>query len=440
MSSRRRTALTALVVAVGLSVGGSAVAVPSGAAAASTPAASPPAPAAAAPAADAAHTLGVDLAADTGPLQQGATGGLYALSQDGVASANVLAPLHVKAVAQKPSGSVLHPGGDVDHVAPGFFSSGGQQVFVYMQDLYPTYPYPYFGSAEYSTKVDQIAADVTSSPYRDRFVYVPFNEPDITWYRLDPRRSDYQAQLAKFLADWKVIVTRIRKDDPGAKVAGPNTVVYDPTVMRDFFTFAKANDVMPSVTTWHELGTSFYSKWSSEYTAYRALEKYLGFGPLPINIDEYANRRDQSVPGQLVQWVSRFEASKVDAMLPYWDVSENLNDNVVQSNQANGAWWFEQWYAALTGRTVAVTPPSPDGVDTLQGIATVDAGRRQAQVLFGGTSGTTAVSVRGVDTHTFGTRVHVRVERTTWSGYDAAAPTRRPCSRVTSASSTERSP
>ena len=177
----------------------------------------------AAPAADAAHTLGVDLSRDTGALQQGAAGGLYALSQDGVPSANVLAPLKIKAVAQKPTGSVLHPGGDVDHVAPGFFGAGGQQMFIYMQDLYPTYPYPYYGSAEYSTKVDQIAADVTSSPYRDRFVYVPFNEPDITWYTLDPNRSDYQTQLAKFLADWKVIVQRIRKDDPGAKVAGPNT-------------------------------------------------------------------------------------------------------------------------------------------------------------------------------------------------------------------------
>jgi hypothetical protein len=55
------------------------------------------------------------------------------------------------------------------------------------------------------------------------------------------------------------------------------------------------------------------------------METNLGVGPLPINIDEYSTFKDLSVPGELIQWISRFETSKVGAGLAYWHIDDDLD-------------------------------------------------------------------------------------------------------------------
>ncbi|GAA4908426.1 hypothetical protein HD597_002758 [Nonomuraea thailandensis] len=57
-----------------------------------------------------------------------------------------------------------------------------------------------------------------------------------------------------------------------------------------------------------------------------------------------------SVPGQLIQWISMFEDTKVDADLAYWTHAGDLDDHGVRTRQANGGWWLLKWYADLTGR------------------------------------------------------------------------------------------
>ncbi|MEK8225605.1 hypothetical protein NKG05_04990 [Oerskovia sp. M15] len=147
----------------------------------------------------------------------------------------------------------------------------------------------------------------------------------------------------------------------------------------------------------------------------------MGVGPLPVNITEYAMRRDMSVPGQLVQWISMFEDEKVDAQTAYWTFAGNLNDNMAKNNSANGAWWLLKWYADLTGETVELTPPALNAVDTLQGTAALDDERRQATVLFGGGSEDVRVEISGIDTQLFGDTVDVQVREAEWSGQEGEA-------------------
>ena len=269
-----------------------------------------------------------------------------------------------------------------------------------------------------------IIAALKASPYHRYFSYVPFNEPDWIWYTLDPARSDFAAQLAAFEQDWATVCRRIRAGDPGALIAGPNSAVYDPAVMSSFFTYAKANGVLPDIATWHELNPSSILEYRSHYASYRALEKQLGIGPMPININEYGNRRDLSNPGQLVQWMAMFEDTKVDADLAFWDIAGNYSDNAVGNNQPNGSWWLLRWYGAMTGHTAAVTPPAPAVVDTLAGLASLDPGQRQARIIVANPAGgDAAVAVSGLSLATFGDRVHVSVQSTTWTGYDGVAST-----------------
>jgi hypothetical protein len=375
--------------------------------------------------------LTVDLAASEGPVMLGANGALYGLGDDGVPSDAALEPLKITSISQKPDGGAQHPNGDAIAVSKSFFRNGGGEINVMMQDIYAKWPYENLGIDDYLPKVDKITKQIAADPNSDRFVYIPFNEPDFIWYKLNgSNQAEYEAERDRFFAHWKMVYHRIRAIDPDATIAGPNETGYYPRFLRDFLTFAKRENVLPQIMTWHELSSGSLRDFQGHYDNYRALERELGIGPLKINIDEYANRRDLSVPGQLVQWVSMFERNKVYANMAYWDAAGNLSGQVVRSNIPNGGWWFFRWYAGMTGDTVKVTPPQPNTIDTLQGLASLDTSRRQAQVLLGGSAGDSDVVVRNVSRSLFGRTVTATVAEAAWSGYEGQHATPRVLART----------
>src|ERR1700676_1767841 len=168
-------AVTAIVFASAVSLTASLALPPASAspAAASRPATASP-PATVSPA---AAQITVTLASQTGPVFHGATGALYGLSENGVPGADLLSPLHVRAIAAKPPAGLQHPTGDADKIAPEFFGAGGQQILVYMQDIYSDWPYQNLGLSDYLPKLQSMVKTLAASPYHDRYAYVPFNEP-----------------------------------------------------------------------------------------------------------------------------------------------------------------------------------------------------------------------------------------------------------------------
>ncbi|MBQ0851490.1 cellulosome protein [Streptomyces sp. BH-SS-21] len=376
-------------------------------------------------AAAAPQRVTVDLAASEGPVMRGANGTLYGLSDDGVPSDAALAPLKITSISQKPEGGAQHPNGDALTVSRSFFRNGGGEINVMMQDVYAKWPYEDLGIDDYLPRVDKIVKEVAADPNSERFVYIPFNEPDQIWYGLGTSdQAQYEANRDRFFKDWKTVYRRIRAADPDARIAGPNESAYHTRLLTDFLAFAQRENVLPQVMTWHELGSGSLRDFQGHHDTYRSIERGLGIAPLKINIDEYANRRDLSVPGQLAQWVAMFERNKVYANQAYWDAAGNLDGNVVRSNIPNGGWWFFRWYAGLTGDTVRVTPPRANAIDTLQGLASYDTQRRQAQVLLGGSAGDSDVVVRNVSRSVFGGTVTATVAEAAWSGYEGrhAAP------------------
>ncbi|WKX13037.1 CBM35 domain-containing protein [Streptomyces sp. NL15-2K] len=389
-----------------------------------------PATGSAAAAAD-PQRLSVDLAASEGPVMRGANGALYGLSDDGVPSDAALEPLKITSISQKPEGGAQHPNGDALTVSKSFFRNGGGEINVMMQDIYAKWPYEDLGIDDYLPKVDKITKEVSADPNSDRFVYIPFNEPDQIWYNLGTSdQAQYEKNRDRFFKDWKTVYQRIRAIDPDARIAGPNESSYHTRLLTDFLAFAKRENVMPQVMTWHELGSGSLRDFQGHYDNYRSIERELGIAPLKINIDEYANRRDLSVPGQLVQWVSMFERNKVYANQAYWDAAGNMDGNVVRSNIPNGGWWFFRWYAGLTGNTVKVSPPQANTIDTLQGLASLDTSRRQAQVLLGGSAGDSDVVVQNVSRSVFGRTVTATVAEAAWSGYEGRHATPRVLTRT----------
>lgn len=374
----------------------------------------------------AAETLRVDLASSTGAFHGGATGILYGLGDPGVPSHDLIAGMRPRTISQKAPDGEQHPNGDALVVANDFFAAGGTDVHIYAQDTYSKWPYQDLGIDDYLARLKPQLEKVAKRPDRDRFVWTIFNEPDGNWYQ------DWANKKEKFFADWTRVYRTVRSVLPKARITGIGETKYRADHLREFLTYAKANNVLPDITTWHELGPDSLALYRGHYQDYRNIERSLGITPRPININEYSNRRDTSVPGQMIQWITMLEDTKVDGQLAYWSLAGNLSDHAVRTGRANGGWWLTKWYADLSGDTVRVTPPRPNTRDTLQGLATVQRADGKATVLLGGTANAVNVAVSGLDRQVFGDQVDVRIAKTGWSGYegDAQQPPTIAASRV----------
>ncbi|MGX5771624.1 hypothetical protein ACWKWN_12795 [Microbacterium trichothecenolyticum] len=365
--------------------------------------------------------LKVDFAQRTGDVKGGAAGMLYGLGDDGVPTDAIIAGAHLRSLTQKAPHGAQHPNGDPLEVERSFFENGGEYIMTNIQDYYPDWPYN--GGqrpSDFNTYLDIVRTVVTSivneSSHPEKYVFTPFNEPDgINWY------GNWTTMKDTFLADWKLVYETIKEIYPEAKIAGPGDAVWRSTRTRDILTFAKANDVMPDIFTWHELGRNSLQNYRAHYNEFRQIERDLGLDPMPVNITEYAMRRDMSSPGNMVQWLSMFEDTKVDAQTAYWTYAGNLNDNQAKGNSANGAWWLLNWYGNLDGETAKITPPALNTPDTLQGIAAVDEDQKQATVLFGGTNNSIQLDLSGLDPSVFGNTVDIQIREAEFTGQEGEA-------------------
>lgn len=358
--------------------------------------------------------LDVDLSETNGAVKHGAAGFLYGLGNNGIPSVNMLAPLKPQVAAQKPEGGLQHPNGDALDVSGTYLAAGGREIEIYLQDVYSAWPYETLGLDDYLARIDPIIRQVAAHPNRGVFSYVPFNEPDQIWYNISDKKET-------FFADWKTTYEKIKAIDPAARIVGPNLANYSSGFYRDFMAYASANHCLPEVISWHELNDAFFGGWYNRYEDYRAIERDLGIAAQEICINEYARiSGDLGIPGKLVQWIARFENSKVDACLAYWTSAGCLNDLVVRDteNKATGGWWLYKWYGSLTGSTVKVTPPDANA-EGLQGLAALDGSKKQARVLFGGASGDANIVIRGFETTPyFASKVHVSLWAAASSGVD----------------------
>ncbi|WP_316295635.1 CBM35 domain-containing protein [Clavibacter michiganensis] len=371
--------------------------------------------------------VAVDFGTPTGAFRGGATGTLYGLGDDGSPSPAVLEGARVTKTSQKPPQGAQHPNGDALDVEQDFFAAGGQDLYVYAQDMYPDWAYNRGqrpgdanrdGEWDYLPILRQVVESIaTNSEHPDKYVFIPFNEPDAgNWY------PDWANQKTQFLADWSAAYIEIQKVYAAhglgkAKVGGPGDSAWHADRSRDFLAYAKQKSQLPDVFIWHELGTQNLATFRSHNAEYRGFLRELGIPDIPVNITEYGMLRDMGVPGQLIQWFSMFEEQKVDAQTAYWNYAGNLSDNSARSNGANGGWWMFKWYGDLAGsRTVKVTPPQANVADTVQAIAARDDADGEATVLVGGGSSDIALDLAGLDATTFGTAVDVVVRAARLNG------------------------
>lgn len=367
----------------------------------------------------------VDLAQNTGDFHGGAAGTLYGLYGQGVPTNNLIEGMNLRTVSTKAQDGPQHPGADALEVVKPLADSTDGDVYIYMTDIHRGFPYQWPGStpaekmALYKEKIGiQVDQVLQLAPeYRDNVVFVPFNEPEGNMFGTGEwsyNRVSWLNDPTDYFAAWDDVYRLIKTRMPDARIAGPNTsVLYDQ--VRGFLTHTRDAGTLPDVITWHEL--SHPEQVRTSVARYRAWERELLPGTtLPVNVNEYAFNYHTSVPGQMIQWVSAIEESKVDADMAYWNIDGNLSDSAVQANRGNGQWWLFNAYGGMSGHTVKVSPPFPGQNYSMQGVASLDPAKRQARAIFGGSDGRGWIQFDNVPADVFGDRVHAWVREIPWTG------------------------
>ncbi|MFI7541980.1 LamG-like jellyroll fold domain-containing protein [Actinoplanes sp. NPDC049599] len=374
--------------------------------------------------------LVVDLGKDTGAFHGGASGSLYGLYGQGVPTNNLIEGMKLRTVSTKAQDGPQHPGADALEVVKPLADSTDGDVYIYLTDIHRGFPYQWPGDTperrmalyrqKIATQVDQV---LTLAPeYRDNIVFVPFNEPEGNMFGTGEwsyNRVSWLTDPTDYFRAWDDVYTLIKGKLPAARIAGPNTSVLFPQV-KGFLEHTVAAGTVPDVMTWHEL--SHPEAVRTSVATYREWEREVLGRELPVNVNEYAFNYHTSVPGQMIQWVSAIEESKVDADIAYWNIDGNISDSAVQANRGNGQWWLFNAYGAMTGHTVRVAPPYPGQNYTLQGVSTLDPAKRQARLLFGGAAGRSWVQFDNVPGRIFGRGVHAEIRRIPWTGQLGDSP------------------
>ncbi|MEU6247966.1 LamG-like jellyroll fold domain-containing protein [Glycomyces sp. NPDC047010] len=384
------------------------------------------------------NALTVDLGRSTGDFMGGASGTLYGLYDEGLPSENLIDGIDLTTVATKAQDGPQHPGADALEVLGPLVEASNGDVYVYMTDIHRGFPYQWPGDTPeekldtYLQKLRDQAEQVATLPaeQQDNVVFMPYNEPEGNMFGTGEWSYNGVSWLSDpqyFFAAWDAAYAVIHDVLPEARIGGPNTSgLYNQ--VEGFMEHTVAAGTVPDTVVWHELSNPAtirsnvdrYRGWEAEFfagTEYEGTE-------LPVNISEYAYNYHTSVPGQMIQWISALEDSKVYGDIAYWNIDGNLSDSAVQANRANGQWWLLNAYSQMSGDTVEVTPPHPGVSYTLQGVASLDTGQRQARVILGGEGGDYALKLDDVPSEVFGDSVRAVVREIDWSGQigDSAQP------------------
>ncbi|MFF4832980.1 RICIN domain-containing protein [Streptomyces sp. NPDC001315] len=343
-----------------------------------------------------------------------ATGSLYGLADGGTPADSLVQPLKPNTFVQMAPGGKQLPNGEPapagdSLVVASKAARAGAKVVVRMPDWYPNFPYKWVSWSDWLSAVDTQVASVKSSGATNISAYELWNEPDWTWDT---------ANAGAFDAGWARTYKEVRAKDTATPIQGPSHSAWNQSWMSQFLTDAKASGTVPDVIAWHELQGS--KDIAAHVSAYRALESSLGISPRPISIEEYATPTEVGVPGSLIGYVAKFERAGVrDAELAFWNHYGTLGDTLTDTGGSpNGSYWLYKWYGDMSGNMLTTTPPAQTGID---GAASLTGDGRQISVIFGGGSGSTAVTVNGLGSlSAFGGTVHVKLEYTPSKGRTTA--------------------
>ena len=389
-------------------------------------------------------TLEIDCAVSEGEVSSRASGYLYGVAQNGVPDSAMTESIDISSVSQKVINGLQHPIGDVDNVMPALDNC--DYITVYLQDCFDTWYYCHdeiwqmrkngnydcveFVKNRFLPQVKESVAELSAKDYSSRIVYCPYNETDNavwfgtfsddgTWLMFD------DAAKLRFYEAWKTTFNLIRSVNPDAVIGGPGYCDYDSYEIRHFLEYCKANDCLPDVMIYHELGEKSAYYWQDHVDDYRNIEAQLGIGQLPIIVTEYGTMYECGAPADMLKYVVNIEKSGVYGNMAYWRLANNLCDTSADNNSPNSNWWLFRWYADMEGellksKVIDVLHSDFANVikygykrfhsDGFTGIASLSPHRDEITVICGGCDYPSDIVLKNLDETELGKTVNIKIE------------------------------
>ena len=373
--------------------------------------------------ATAAEVVTVDFASDAGPVNYRASGFLHAMTPT-MPDLELIAPLKPKLFRNRAEG----PGGAFA-IYPRVNSLGARSQVV-VSDSYWDRKWPETESnwKRWEATVEDLVEEARRN--RCTFEWDIWNEPDDEYF--------WEVDQARFLETWRRTALKIRELDPKAVIVGPSIAHFTSDYMEAFLVYAKANDVLPDILTWHELDSEETPD-SVETAGFNTIEPHaaevrrlLAKHDIPIDrlcLNEIIGPGMHPRPGAAVRYFAALERANVDgACHATWREPEGGNYASLsgiltrEERKPRSTWWAYKAYADITGRLVSVTPGA-----TVDGVAGHDPATGEARILLGRCAeGDRAISLRLRLTHLDAAlrlprdgAVHVTAERIPMSSWDA---------------------
>ncbi len=355
-------------------------------------------------------TLTVDLNNEIRDVSYCTSGMLYGTVGEGSPSNIAYSPLKLEATE---FGSKSMSQGILDSMA----QNGVQKFQFILCNALGGWPYNWTNWDDWYDLIDEQVNMVLDSGYKDKMIYVPWNEADWTW---DPDETG-----VSWNEGWHRMYDRIRALDSTTPIAGPAWAYYDGPTFTSFLSYCIDNSCVPDIFIWHQVrDTTFFDWFHADIADFRTRVSNLSLSDIPVFINEYGSEKDMGQPGSLVGFISRLERDQVwgaqlgsfTPMNDSYDLYDLCGDRLAGPNTPNGAWWLYKWYADMTGKILYTTPPSQYAAG-LEGCASVDNNTKKVQVIFGGNTGNTTINVTNFDSRNFfDSTVHVRILRAHYTG------------------------
>ena len=286
---------------------------------------------------------------------------------------------------------------------------GGQYMFVSSDDFIHTIEYDlnavnavWPGDDDMYDMIDphleKSVHTATKAGYDD-IIWDIWNEPDIWEF--------WQRPWEQYLKVYLHCFRKIRALDPNAIIAGPSLGNYNEEKMESFLIFAKENEALPEILTWHDI-------WQNPRTIEDRMENacnLMAKHSVDINrimLPEYANRNYQFSPGNAAIYIANIERVGVETAAkscwkevpPYEDIYNCFNaslDGLLdhETGKPRSIWWVYKKYEEMTGRSVSCS--TRDMSLPMDGIAVFNKKQKKATILLGSSEQVDSTGTRDIE-------------------------------------------
>lgn len=331
----------------------------------------------------ASETVTVNFAVDRGPATQRASGFLHSISntQPAAAFVNPVKPRLFRC-AQSTCFSIYN------RVTP-----LGSAIQLVISDTYG-YGGPWPGDGGNFTNWENTVKNSVNQAKTNGYTiqWDIWNEPN--------HSSFWGASQAQFFEAWRRAFLATRAIDPNAVIVGPSVSRFDQAYIQAFLNFAKTNNVLPNIVSWHEYDGG--SVLAANVQTMRTWMANNGVNISRISINEMIYDGEYTSPGKTIRYLAGVERSGVEsAAHACWPDGSGNNcfstrslDGILTFDglQARSAWWAYKGYADVTGNVVDLAAST-----NVDGVAGGDSAQQKASVVLGRTGGTGSVGIRFVN-------------------------------------------